>query len=237
MDKRLLLAGIALIIIGLVAGSSQMPALQNVGRYSSTVVVAGNSFAEGSLNMNTNSVLWFYYAAAAPVDFYMLNQSGHSAFASATASNSVVAAFNSIAHGVGVVYSAENGTFMNLTVLAYSSANITYPAGNYFFIFRNRNAAISNVTYAYVTVPSSELEGSGSAYGSAFTAGSIVSAALFLAGVVLAFLSLFRGRDKKQQGAVDEEASKIYKDIEHGTGTRGRRRAKGRKTRRKKGRK
>ena len=236
MDKRLLLAGIALIIIGLVAGSSQMPTIQDMGGYSSTVVVAGNSFAEGSLNMNTNSVLGFRYAAAAPVDFYILNQSGYSAFASAGASNSVVAAFNSIAHGNGVVYSAENSTFMNRTVLAYSSANITYPAGNYFFIFRNRNAAISNVTYAYVTIPSNELEGSGSVYGSVFGVGSIVSAALFLAGAVLAFLSLFRGRDKEKQGTVDEEASKIYKEIEHGVGARGRRRAKSRKTRRRKGR-
>ncbi len=214
MDKRLLILGVVLIIVGLLFGGSQMPTIQNLSHEASTIAVSSNGFASGQVYANTTSMIWFYYESGSPVDFYMLNVTGYEPFNQVNSSvNTIISAFNSLAFNRGLLYVKQNSDFMNLTSLTYSQNNVSYPAGNYFFVFRNTNNAITNVTYEYITAPAIDFIGQESAYGNAFTDSSVVSAVLFFGGIIVIIISIFVGGRKKQSN-IDDEAKKLYASIE-----------------------
>ncbi len=225
MDKRLLALGLLLIVASFFVGVSQAPKIpQNVGQSTSTALVAVNSFAYGSVYLNSTSVLEFYYAATTPVNFYLMGSGGFDGFRTSNSAN----AFNVITPQNGLLYETVNSTLgavpyqdnmsKNVSVPVYESSNLTYGAGTYVFLFSNSGNAISNVTYGYIYLPVNEILGGSSGYGSAFTAGSMATAALFFAGIVVAVMSLFRGRDRKEQAQADLTASRIYERM--GTGRR-----------------
>ncbi|MCL5428039.1 MAG: hypothetical protein M1321_02555 [Candidatus Marsarchaeota archaeon] len=220
MDRILLVLGIALVVLGMLYGSSQLPQAgpQALSQYNSTVIVASNSYAYGSLYLNSSSLLEFFYSATAPVDFYLLNSTGFRGFGAANA----IDAFSSISPENGLLYETQDSMLgampysanysKNVSVPVYGANNIVYSPGNYFFLFRNTNAnSMDNVSYGYLYLPVNDIMGNSVQYNGTFEAGSIVAGAMFFAGVVLIFLSFFRKRGgKKQQSDIDAEAQRIY---------------------------
>jgi hypothetical protein len=217
----MLLIGILLIIISVFVGSTQIAQPSTEMPYASGSVVAPNSFVYGALKLNYSNFI-FIYNSSNPVNFYLLNDSG---FAYLKLYNSV-SVFSGNTAGHGVIYKLLNKT-QGGVLYAYnystnSSANASIPYfitggsgnkyhGSYFFLFSNQGNTISNVTYEYVNGPLGN--SSAEVYSYVSTPGSIVSAILFIAGVVLIFFSLFRKREKKVQSDIDIEASKLYSSI------------------------
>lgn len=227
MDKRLLLIGIVLIIGSVLIGSAVLPKPPTPKEFSAQVIIAPNSFSYSSLHMNATDFLELYYSATSPIDFYLLNSTGFDYFES---SNSTIV-FNSITAGDGVLYETLNSTLgampyesnytTNVTKPAYESSNISiYPTGNYFLLFSNMRNGASNVTYGYVSIPVNQLISSTLPYNGAYQVGSIAAAAIFIAGVVIAFLSLFRSQAKKPEAMVDTEAKRLYAKIDSKASTK-----------------
>ncbi len=230
MDKRLLLAGIVLIVAGAAIAIAYASQNFSVAATSArqTVSIAPNGIVYSQVTLNSSNLLYVAYKAGnnTPVDFYLVSSSAFSTLLPYIEKGSIPASVLAAYKGSGLYMEMENSTQGIFPYNAsYSSQGFTTPSyynntailgkGTYYMIYRNPGSIASNTTFGYVlpngalVSTATEISTSGlGLYGA-------VSALLILAGLVVAVWSLLSGGKEQQEVSEEreEEVRKLYKRI------------------------
>lgn len=226
MDKRFLLIGIALMVVAyLVLGTATTATPQLNDSHTSSLSVAGNGFAYGSLTPPNASILIFSYLSQNSVNFYLFNSSG-AFYLNAPNLLRLRGELPGASAPAGLIYAELNSTRGAIPYVSnYSQYGISAPTvgsnnytilenSTYYFIFSNSGPQPLNLTYQYTLLPLSAI--AGTTLQSAFTTGLLPSL-LFICGVVIAAFGLFRSGGKKSQAATEADVQKEYARLQKTT--------------------
>lgn len=228
MDKRLLLLGIVLIIIGIaVAVSYSSSNLSNIATTTKeAVAIAPNSIIYSPIAINVTNLVYIVYASGKePLDFYLVNSSAFISVQPYLKSGIIPANLLSSLEGRGLYMEVENSTEgifpynSSLNGQGFSSPayynNTLLSKGTYYMIYRNPGNVTANATYGYVLPNGALINSTTQLSSSGLGLEGGASALLLLAGIVLVIYSFISaGRPTQSAKQRDEAIQKLYADIE-----------------------
>ncbi len=218
MNKRIVLIGVLLIVLGLIAAviatttfNNSVKTLASQLLRNATINSTMRSFAYVQISLSNASQIYVLAEMNKSANFYIFNSSAFGAW-TASASNTVnstgLAAAEAL-EGRGALFIAKNSTFVDSASpvapnstedIVFSASNATEPAGTYYAVSDNTNgsASASNGTvmtklvyYAPGTLSSNTISKySGS--GTTVLAGSVMFLILIIAGIILLVYGLIK---------------------------------------------
>ena len=220
MDRRVVILGILLLILGLALAylsvQSLFSGIPNYISATQSVQMRPASDLAIPISIYNSSILQIAYNSSVPVGFYLLNSSAYG-MAYPKSANSLIQNIT-MYEGRGVIFiinSSGHGTFPYIQNLTLSTAPEYWDnasvlgKGTYYAVFQNYGNKSSTVSYTILNRSIASLSSSeeGYSYGSLY--GNLFGTLFFVAGLVLIFYGFFMSGSKKEE-ADDDEAGQIY---------------------------
>lgn len=236
MDKRFIYAGLVLVVIAIVSIIIVFDTVSSVSQASPSILkvinftVGSNSYYYSGFAANGSYIVLALISSKAPLNFYLLNGSAFSEWASHMGSNTSVAANASgFAYAKGLIGKGMVTIFRNATnvTMPYISnyailspyyqsnaSNISIgelPRGKYYVVADNtfgsasHNSPVNSTMLIYspdITVSSLK------SYGYTVVAGGTVSVLAIISGIVLLIIGLLKHGPKGSEG----KTARIFED-------------------------